>query len=138
MKIEIGKYYLRKNYDGVEELVYIFGEESAEEAEVMTYPEEVNKDEVINMIGIKVLPFIAKDSFLQFKQSMYTETVYKATGKTVYPVDWVETFPSSYIIERFEKSSYFMGLIKKFIKHMDKEFAYKYKKEEVRAKEVLL
>ena len=144
MKIEIGKYYLRRAYDGpeefrdIEELIYVFGEESAEEAASMTYPEGTDPDKVKNMLGIKVMPFITMDNFLQFQQSMYPETVYKSTGESVYHKDWVEIVPSDDIIKRFEKSSYFMHLVRKFVNHMSEEYSRKYKKEYVWARDVIL
>lgn len=137
MKLEIGKYYLREGYEGVE-LIYVFGTETSNEAADMTYPEEVSKDEVMNMLAIKVLPLISRKDYLNFQQSVHTETVFISTGETVYPCSWTEESPPPTIVSRFEKSYYFNAMVEKFLDHMRETYGGKYKDEQLCVRDIYL
>jgi len=136
MKLEIGKYYSRLVGKKIE-LIYIFGRGGMDIAASLEYPDGVEEEEVDAFLAIKVFPFITKSDFLQFQQSMYTITVYKLTDETTYPCDWVEAFPSNSIVDKFEKTHRFMGLVYEFMEHMIGTYEDRYKDEVIAVKNIL-
>ena len=150
-KIEIGKYYLDKNgsygdkrnkngeTEGV--LIYCFGEASFEEtgdmvspADDLDYPLEKLK----NFIGVLVQSQIT----IGEKTGMRLITAYKDSEQAVlsdnspHPHQWIPIDPPKDIIDRFQKTSCFMGLDKMFLDHMVETYKPLYENEIVRAKEI--
>ncbi len=134
-KIEIGKYYLDK--DG--ELLYCFGEETYEEGAGIELPasEKSVPENFKNFLAMNVKRVISIKNNMNFKNSISTITVNKNTDE-VADLDnkWEIIEPQESIKDRFQKSSYFLSLLKKFIDHMQENYLSLYKKEEVRAKDI--
>ena len=134
-KIEIGKYYL--NNDG--ELVYCFGERTYKEGEgiELTASEKSVPENFKNFLAMNVKRVISIKNNMNFKNSISTITVNKNTDE-VADLDnkWEIIEPQESIKDRFQKSSYSLHLMKKFIDHMRENYLSLYKEEEVRAKDI--
>ena len=158
-KIEIGKYYINKNYrqkfnektkgyefeeiDEKLDLVYCFGKTSFENTDYTHLPFD-NSDyplkKLINFVGISVYPSItlneSKDHFSWITAYKNSHIPIKNCENENYNHEWIAFEPSQNIKERFQKKSCFMEIEKMFNNHMIKTYKKLYENQNVSVRQI--
>ena len=85
------------------------------------------EEQCTNALGVRVESVVSRAGMFNFSGFFKPITIWKNSKQSVGYDEWLPIEPNPDLVNRFEQSSRFLGLLRIFIEHM--EFCYKIKSE---------